>query len=107
MREILLILSMLILGVFTARAFGYTPTSADVVLIDSFQDKIEQVQITNPSKINRIYTKLWNIIPEIESSTRAHYVLSELFFFMQDKYFSVSQEYSTALVNLLAQHLQE
>ncbi len=102
MREILLILSMLVLGLFSAKAFGaYIPTTADTELLIWLQERVYNLWIQNPNKIDQIKIKLPVIIDTLSQDTQSHYILSWLLTILENTNMQ-QQQLSKEMINILA-----
>ncbi len=106
MREILLILSMLVLWLFSAKAFGlYTPNSSDIELLENLERKIQYIASVNPSKIKHIENKIPSILPLFWENSREFFIIQELLFVIQNRE-NIAFEMSPALVKVLATQFQ-
>lgn len=105
MREIVLIFSMLILGIFSARAFGaYTPTTQDSELLESLYNKVDTLEFSQPTKLQSIHQKLPAILTLIQDQPRALHILTELFLYIDHRY-QTQEERSPELLRLLAKEV--
>lgn len=102
MRDIILILSMLLLWVFTAKAFGmYSPTSDDVALLSTLEEKIDTIQDSDPARLHSIQDRIPSVLEILTSDTQARYVIHELFLYIE-KITTNTGQYSNELIRLLA-----
>lgn len=101
MREILLILSMLLLWLFSAKAFwAYVPTDQDTQLLIELEQKVDYLAQTNPTKLKIIWNKLSILLPSLDTNHQARYILHELFLYIQ-KAETAPLHHSPELIRLL------
>ncbi len=82
MKEALMLLLVLLIGLFTSQSFGYSTSYQDTKLLNTIYGKVDFLKLTDPEKLTDIYERFPPVIERFGTTTREHFILNEIYLYI-------------------------
>lgn len=110
MKEALMLLLVLLIGVFTSQSFGYINTHQDSKLLSAIYAKVDMLKATDREKLEDIYGKLPPVMSRFEGRPQESYLLNKIYTYVDRALYpqvaTTQGAYSAGLIEALGEMFQ-
>lgn len=79
MKEAIMLLLVLLIGVFTSQSFGYNASPRDTKLLNAVYTQVDYLKLTDADKLEEIYVKLTPVMDRFADKPHESFLLARIY----------------------------